>query len=460
MGMIGGTLLSVNADLGGYFYLPRDFVSGASTSQTDGSLYSGGEDDFLYTVATSSQLTCTVPRNTSYPIINCYVPNLAQGLPPSQSAWPPVAPVPIPPQSACNPFGPPLAAAANQINIAASSMCFGIAAAVWEGALVVTGATGAGARFFATYYVEQAGAGGYSFNCTFGCHAAGDLLTSAEPTFGSAVALWGDVLVVGVPGADGGRGGAALFRAAGEPDESGYGAHRDWLPAGWLATSAVPGLPNPSATGRLGSALSVGPSLLVAAAPGGGSIQGYVTVFSYDAGGPGNVTLTALCTVGRTTGAAAGSGSFGLALAQSAAGPGWTTVAVGSPDENRVYMLWVSSAGACQVRRAQFCSLGPSECICLYLLVPSRALTRRRLPAEKVAGGLKPVYGSSTSRFGAAVALATGFVYIGDPGCAPDRNKAARESRVSRSERQNLSGPSAAHLHSTTHQPRVRRCPF
>ena len=60
--MMGGTLLSVNADLGNYFYLPRAFVSGRTTAQADGSLYSGGDSAYLYTAIASEQLVCTLPR--------------------------------------------------------------------------------------------------------------------------------------------------------------------------------------------------------------------------------------------------------------------------------------------------------------------------------------------------------------------------------------------------------------
>ena len=346
--MIGSTLLSVNADLGAYFYLPRSYVLGTSSDETDGSLYSGGDEAYLYTAVTSTDLTCTLPRNTSYPRIDCFIPVLTQNLAPSQSAWLPIAPVPIPAQSACSPRRAPTSSSVSPLSIAPSSMCFGIAMAIWARALVVVG-TGSNGRFFATFYAGPAGANGYAFNCTFGCSGADPASSSAESTFGNAVALWDDVLVVGEPGAEGGRGGAALFLAAGQPDGSGYGQHRQWLPAGRLSTDE-PGVASSSAAGRLGAALSIGPSFIVAAAPGGGSVQGSVTVWAYQPPtGPGNLTLRALCTVARTTGAAAGGGSFGLSLAQSSAGPGWTAIAVGSPDENRVYMLWVSDAGLCQV---------------------------------------------------------------------------------------------------------------
>ena len=35
----------------------------------------------------------------------------------------------------------------------------------------------------------------------------------------------------------------------------------------------------------------------------------------------------------------------------------------------------------------------------------------------QVTGGLSPLYTSASSSFGAAVGLANGYLYIGDPGC-------------------------------------------
>jgi hypothetical protein len=238
-------------------------------------------------------------------------------------------------------------------------MCFGIAAAAWRRAAAVTGTTAGGARFFATFYAAPAAPGNgtgaaapaYALACSFGC-AAGDeeAATSAEPTFGDAVALWDDLLAVGAPGADSGRGAVLLYRAAGNPAAAGgggYGAHGAWLPAGRLA----PEDGDASAGGRYGAALSLGPSLLVVAAPGAGAgTRGAVTAYALAQDGGGNRTARALCTVSRP-GYALGGGAFGAALAQSRAGPGWTAVAVGAPDESRVYMLWVSDGGACEVRR-------------------------------------------------------------------------------------------------------------
>ena len=347
LGMVGGMLLSVNADLGTYFYLPRAYVDGSSTDLSDRSTYSGGDTSYLYTAVTSTQLSCTLPRNVSYPLIECFLPDLTQNLPSDQSAWQALPPVPIPQQSSCNALAPPPAASVNPITIAQSAVCFGIAASIWAQALVLTGAASGGGRFFATYYVAPASGGaGSALNCTFGC-GADTGAASAEPTFGDAVALWDDVLVVGVPGAAGGRGGAALFRAAG-PADGDYDAHRRWRPAGSLGADAWPGVAAGAAVGRIGAALSLGPTLLVAAAPGNAQVKGAVAVFAYGRdGAAGNVTLRPLCSVARTTRAAAS--AFGLGLAQSAAGPGWTVVAVGSPDESRLYMLWVSDAGACEV---------------------------------------------------------------------------------------------------------------
>jgi hypothetical protein len=357
MGMVGGTLLSTNGDLGAYFYLSRTYVTGSSTAQSDMSTYSGGDGAYLYTVVTSTQLSCTLPRNASYPRIECFVPE--------QAAWQFVDPVPIPKLASCDADTPPPDQSVNPVNIPPSSLCFGIAASVWDSALVVTAATVDGGRFFATYYTTTY-ADRYYFVCTFGC-GANDTLISAEPTFGDAVALWDDVLVVGAPGAAGGRGGVAMFRAAGEA-EGGYEAHRQWRPAGNLSADDWP---NGAAGGRIGAAVSLGPSLLVVAAPGNAQVKGVVVVYAYvrDGAAEGNMTLQPLCAVTRTTRAAAS--AFGLALAQSAAGPGWTVVGVGAPDESRVYMLWVSDAGACKVgvraiiRRSSTTYMGDCGALCI-----------------------------------------------------------------------------------------------
>jgi hypothetical protein len=360
MGMIGGTLLSTNADLGSYFYLSRFFVLGNATASSDSSFLSGGETDMLYTATTSTELVCMIPRNVTYPLVDCFIPDPDAG--PAGPAWTPAGNLPIPANSACSAAARPSAARA--IDITPGDMCFGIAASAWRRAVVVTGTTAGGARFFSTFNVAlvpaprngtgleevAAAASAYALACSFGC-AAGDeaVAASAEPSFGDAVALWDDLLAVGAPGAAAGRGAVLLFRAAGDPaggGAGGYGAHSAWRPAGQLAPAEG------EAAGRFGAALSLGPSLLVVAAPGAGAgTRGAVTAYALArGGGGGNASARAVCSVSRP-GYALGGGEFGAALAQSRAGPGWTVVAVGAPDESRVYLLWVGDGGACEVRR-------------------------------------------------------------------------------------------------------------
>jgi hypothetical protein len=270
-------------------------------------------------------------------------------------------------------------------------MCFGIAAAAWRRAVAVTGRTAGGARFFSTFYaapvppppsatsgndtgvevVSAPAAPAYALACSFGCTADDEAAAaSAEPTFGDAVALWDDLLAVGAPGADSGRGAVLLYRAAGDPAATGgggYGAHSAWDPAGQL----VPEDGDTVDGGRYGAALSLGPSLLVVAAPGAGAgTRGAVTAYALARDGGDNRTARALCTVSRPA-YALGGGEFGAALAQCRAGPGWTMVAVGAPDESRVYMLWVSDGGACEVRPGRLSvSVSPlidmadGQCLC------------------------------------------------------------------------------------------------
>ncbi len=360
MGMLGVTFLSTNADLGSHFYLSRFFVLGDATASSDDTFLSGGEAGHLYTAVSSAELACMIPRNITYPLVDCLMPDPNAG--PVGPAWALAGRLPIPANSACDAAARP--GPDRAIDIDPGDMCFGIAAAAWRRAVAVTGKTAGGARYFSTHYAAPAASNGtdaeagaapapaYALACSFGC-AAGDeaVAASAEPTFGDAVALWGGVLAVGAPGAAGGRGAVLLFRAAGDPagDAGGYGAHSAWRSAGRLAPAEE------DAAGRYGAALSLGPSLLVVAAPGAGAgTRGAVTAYALARdGAEGNASARALCAVSRP-GYALGGGEFGAALAQSPAGPGWTVVAVGAPDESRVYMLWVGDDGACEVRRGLY----------------------------------------------------------------------------------------------------------
>jgi len=371
LGMYGSTLLAQNGDLGTFFYLPRDFVLGTSTVQSDGSATAPGEDFFLYTSLVSTDLGCVVPMNTSFPKIHCLAKVLDQSKVASDTLhwWRDVSPIPIPSQSACDPFQVPSSSSDVQI----TSMCFGIATSVWKRALAITGRTIEGDRFFSTFYVQNASNltsdSPLNVYCTFGCSSADDnLWVSSEDSFGDSIALYGDILAVGVPGAQLSSGSTVIFRAVGLPDSSIYANHRQW--------NLVTELTGYVSGARFGATLSLGPSLLVVASPGAAQIRGYLSIFEYARAGATSLTLTSVCNISCVAG-----GDFGLSLAQREAGDGWTMIVAGSPVENRVYVIWASRDRKCEAGDA-----------------------------------FLPLYPASENRFGASVAITNTFLLMGDPG--------------------------------------------
>ena len=340
----------MNADLGPYFYLSRNYVTGTSSTSSDRTTSYGGENNVLYNAFASTDLVCFVPRNITYPIAECYVA--------TDTSWQTIHPLLPPDYSSCQvqpSFG--LGTSVLPLEVPASSMCFGVAVSLWHRAVAMTGTINDGRRFVTTFFAAENSSSEAALLCTSGCNAnstsdaAGSTgLASVDPSFGDAISLFSSVLVVGAPGAGNGRGAAHVYLAVGGPDPAmavdgvDYGQHRRWRAVALLPDDAPSSV---SAVTSFGAGLSLGPRLLAVSAPGDTAMASAVIVFAYSVGVGGNISLRVVCGATRT-GRDTGS-SFGLALAQTEAGPGRTAVAIGAPDEDRVYVLWVGDGGECSV---------------------------------------------------------------------------------------------------------------
>ena len=335
LGYFGGSMLSGNGDLGDYFYLSRQYLSDESNNPYDDSTVTIDQTGALLNSFASSQLACTVSLSSTYPAVKCYVP-IVDAVSSDVSRWRSVHAFALPKFSTCEPDVS--TSIVSPLEITPQSMCFAVSSSVWQSAIAFTGMTLNGTRFFATYFV---GGTSPSFKCSSGCTDDGELHTSSDLSFGDAIALYNDVLVVGAPGDTHNRGAVFVYIAVGMPDSTGYGAHRRWQQVTRLLD--VP----PINTVHFGAGLSLGPALLAIAAPGDYVTPGTVTVFAYVRNGNVSVDLSGVCKVARTN--QAWDSDFGLAMAQRDGGDGWTVVAVGSPDENLVFLLWVGDDGSCRV---------------------------------------------------------------------------------------------------------------
>ena len=338
LGLFGQFTFSDNGDLGNLYYVSRDFLSGASNSPYDGSSFTYFDPTAAFTTFASSQLGCALLRSDTDPVIQCFAHN-------SKMIRRNAGFLSRPDFTSC--VSGTLSRQAPPVNIKSQSMCFGISASVWLDAIALTGMTKNRTRFFGTYFVRDAATSTPTVRCSSGCFDDGELITSNDPTFGDAIALYNDIVVVGVPGDSRGSGAAIVYRAVGESKGSEYGIHTRWSMAGRLINEVS----NPGSLGRFGAGLSLGPNYLAVAAPGNTQSywQGTVTVFAYQSS---NVSLDfrAICKVERSN--SAEDSSFGLAMAQSSGDDGGTILAVGSPDENSVYLLWIRVDGSCDVRKS------------------------------------------------------------------------------------------------------------
>jgi hypothetical protein len=414
LGLFGEVTFSVNGDLGNLFYLSRDFLSGVSNTPRDQSIFTIVNPDAAFTTFTSAELACGVLRSETDPLIQCFVPN-SWDVPFIRFPWTDAGAVPRPAFTSCD----DLTSSTASTSVNSQSMCFAVAGSAWQSALAVTGITRNRTRFVATYFVQDAASRSPTMLCSSGCSDDRDLISSSDLTFGDQIALYGRVLVVGAPGDNAKKGAAFVYCAVGTPNDSNYGAHRRWEAVGRLQEDD----PNPYAAGRFGAGLSLGPSLLAVAAPGNTrfSWRGTVTVFSYRLSGKSSLDIQPICKVGRSN--MVEDSAFGLAMAQSEASGGRTVVAVGSPDENAVYLLWISANGACEVKKEPVDSSLHIRGVCTKHMTSFFRVDRTQsglfilILLFQAQIEMVPPRSSTYGQFGASVAFARNFLFVGQPGC-------------------------------------------
>ena len=108
---------------------------------------------------------------------------------------------------------------------------------------------------------------------------------------------------------------------------------------------------------------------------------------------------------------------------ESEASGGRTVVAVGSPDENAVYLLWISANGACEVKKEPVDSSLHIRGVCTKHMTSFFSVDRTQsglfilILLFQAQIEMVPPRSSTYGQFGASVAFARNFLFVGQPGC-------------------------------------------
>jgi hypothetical protein len=251
--------------------------------------------------------------------------------------------------------------------------CETIVVGLWRTSAAILSKNSQGLLLISTFQLTT---GPLSWHCTSGCSNQTTLSGWETPT---SMRLWESNIVVGIPGDDEGHGRVELWASTAQ-DGSGRVSSisatettRTSPPElSWRRVQTITGRSQEDVL-RFGQALSARSRYLVVGAPGSRAASAAVVVYSLSTS-EGSPHLERVCTVHHTAGS-----EFGISLDQSEQDDEHY-VAVGAPGENNVFVLRLSQASGCEI------------------------LTRLTRDASM-----------TLDRFGAAVAMDSGFVWVGAP---------------------------------------------
>jgi hypothetical protein len=202
IGFGGNGILTARADVGGYFYLDRAYISDLDVPPLL-------NEPVLTRM--SEELGCFGLQNE----LQCYAYNvtLFQRGQPMTEVFRRVSKVSSP-VTTCKSTSP--------------AGCFAFELALWKQSMAVVGQKDQ-SRFVTTYYLSSRS----NWTCTSGCSGfqQGSVLSSNTNTWGKAVALGQDMLAIGDP-YDNGK--VTILEAKGAQDSTPYGQQRSWSMAAEL----------------------------------------------------------------------------------------------------------------------------------------------------------------------------------------------------------------------------------